>query len=115
MELALTPQLHREGGGREEMGIPELLPQAISVPPAGLDSPAPMLIAQPLGSSPGSLLYRKGQGTYSYAAALIFSVSSPTSSEKIYGKIKGPFFSISINIHGSLHSHLLLTILFAKT
>lgn len=64
----------------------------ISVPSAGLGSPAPMLIAQPLGSSWGFLLYRKGQGTYSYTAALIFSVSSPTSSEKIYGKIKGPFF-----------------------
>lgn len=81
------------------------------MPSAGLDTLTLMLIAQPLGSSRD----RKGWGTYSYAAALISSESSPTSSKKIYGKIKGAFFSISINIHGSLHSHLLLTILFAKT
>lgn len=34
----------------------------------------------------------EGLATASYIAALVSSQSSPTSSEKIYGKIKGPFF-----------------------
>lgn len=93
------------------MESPGLLPQDHPCVQHWADSPTLTLITQVLGSSED----RKGQGTYSYTAALISSESSPTSSEKIYGKIKGPFFSISINIHGSLHSHLLLTILFAKT
>ena len=109
------PAPQRRDGEDRRWGAQSVCSKPISVPSAGLGSPDPMLIAQPLGTSWDFLLYRKGQGPYSYAAALIFSVSSPTSSEKIYGKIKGPFFSISINIHGSLHGHLLLTILFAKT
>jgi hypothetical protein len=56
----------------------------------------------------------EGMGTCDYPAALIPSESPPTFSRRFMERLRA-FFSISINIHGSLHSHLLLTILFAKT
>lgn len=83
-------------------------PQAGCLNPTSV--PCSGLIAATLRLVPG----QEGLGTCAYPATLI-SELSPTSAGRFMERLRVLFFSISINIHGSLHSHLLLTILFAKT